>query len=226
MSSPTPSKPRRRGRPPTNTPGVPGDARVHLLDTAIQLFATQGISATPLSQIARKAEVTPALLHYYFGSKEKLVESLVEERLLPLTLQLGQSLNSSGAQNLRETLQTLVGSLMDLLAANPWFPQLWLREVLQEGGQLRDYLIGRLAPVLAHKVRDLVAAAQARGEINPELEPRLFMVTLIGLSVFPFAAQPVWRSIFPAEDITAEVMKRHVLSLLLHGLAPPSTPSG
>lgn len=224
MSNPKSPTPRPRGRPPA-TPGETADARLHLIDTALHLFATQGITATPLSQIARKAEVTPALLHYYFGSKEKLVESLVEERLLPLTLQLGQTLNPN-TQTLRETLQHLVGSLMDLLAANPWFPQLWLREVLQEGGQLRDYLVGRLAPVLAHKVRDLVAAAQARGEINPELEPRLFMVSLIGLSVFPFAAQPVWRSIFPAEDITAEVMKRHVLSLLLHGLQAPPPPSG
>ncbi|MCQ4164537.1 TetR/AcrR family transcriptional regulator [Tahibacter harae] len=226
MSIPRKPAPRRRGRPPAKTiPGEAADIRLHLLDTALHLFATQGITATPLSQIARKAEVTPALLHYYFGSKENLVESLVEERLLPLTRQLGQTLKPS-PRDLRETLQHLVGDLMDLLAANPWFPQLWLREVLQEGGQLRDYLVGRLAPVLAHKVRDLVAAAQARGEINPQLEPRLFMVTLVGLSVFPFAAQPVWRSIFPAEDITPDVMKQHVLSLLLHGLEPPPVPPG
>lgn len=226
MSIPQKPQPRRRGRPTADTtPGEAADVRIHLLDTALHLFATQGITATPLSQIARRAEVTPALLHYYFGSKEKLIESLVEERLLPLTLQLGQSLGA-GAKTLRETLHLLVGSLMDLLAANPWFPQLWLREVLQEGGQLRDYLVGRLAPVLAHKVRDLVAAAQARGEINPQLEPRLFMVSLIGLSVFPFAAQPIWRSIFPAEDITPEVMKQHVLSLLLHGLEAPPSPCG
>ena len=50
------------------------------------------------------------------------------------------------------------------------------------------------------------------------LEPRLLMVSLIGLTVFPLAAQPIWRAIYPAEDITADVLRRHVLALLLRGL--------
>ncbi|TDR40381.1 TetR family transcriptional regulator [Tahibacter aquaticus] len=225
MSRPPASPPRRRGRPAAHSgPGSAADVRAQLLQSALQLFAEQGIAATPLSQIARKAQVTPALLHYYFGSKEKLVEALVEEHLLPLSAQLGLGL-ASGPRTLREAIEALVGNIMDLLGANPWFPQLWVREVLHEGGQLRHYLVQRMAPALALKVRDLVAAAQARGEINADIEPRLFMVSLIGLTVFPFAAQPVWRAIYPADDITPQTLRKHVLALLLHGLEPrsPST---
>jgi hypothetical protein len=36
--------------------------------------------------------------------------------------------------------------------------------------------------------------------------------------VFPLAAQPIWRSIYAADDITPEVLRRHVLALLLRGL--------
>lgn len=215
-----PAPPRRRGRPSAETvPGGDADARGHLLQAALELFAQQGIAATPLTQIARRAEVTPALLHYYFGSREKLVEALVEERLLPLTQQLAQGL-AGGANSLSEAVERLVTSLIGVLSANTWFPQLWVREVLSEGGHLRELLVQRMAPLIAHRLRDLVAAAQARGEINPDLDPRLFMVSLIGLTAFPIAAQPVWRSIFRADDITPDVLRRHVLSLLLHGMGP------
>src|SRR5699024_11449165 len=41
------------------------------------------IGATSLRAIAADAEVTPAMLHYYFGDKEQLKQALIEERLLP-----------------------------------------------------------------------------------------------------------------------------------------------
>lgn len=218
--TPAPPKPtpRRRGRPAGSTgPGRDADARVHLLDVALKLFAEHGIAATPLSQIARKARVTPALLHYYFGSKDKLVDALVDERLQPLSVVLGQRLAASSG-DLRGALEAFVGTMLELLSANPWFPQLWLREVLSEGGQLRKRLIERIAPHVAHRVRDLVVQAQAQGRFNRDIEPRLLMVSLIGLTVFPLAAQPIWRAIFPSDDITTDVLRRHVLALLLRGL--------
>src|SRR6478735_8142904 len=97
-NSPPPVPPvrRRRGRPATSTGPGSDDARSHLLDVALKLFAEQGIAATPLSLIARKARVTPALLHYYFGSKDKLVDALVDERLQPLSAALGQRLTEAG----------------------------------------------------------------------------------------------------------------------------------
>lgn len=215
---PRPVTARRRGRPAGSSgPGRDADARMHLLDVALKLFAEHGIAATTLSQIARKARVTPALLHYYFGSKDKLVDALVDERLQPLSATLGQRL-AGDSSNLRGALEAFVGTLLELLSANPWFPQLWLREVLNEGGQLRKRLIERIAPVVAHRVRDLVAHAQRQGRLNRDIDPRLLMVSLIGLTVFPLAAQPIWRAVFPADDITTDVLRRHVLALLLRGL--------
>ncbi|MBL8297143.1 MAG: TetR/AcrR family transcriptional regulator [Rhodanobacteraceae bacterium] len=219
--TPTPAKPstpRRRGRPAGRSgPGRDSDARAHLLEVALRLFAEHGIAATPLSLIARKARVTPALLHYYFGSKDKLVDALVDEKLQPLSAALGQGLIRSG-HDLRSALEVFVGTLIELLSANPWFPPLWVREVLSEGGQLRKRLIERVAPALAHRVRDLAAGAQAKGRLNADLDPRLLMVSLIGLTIFPLAAQPIWRAIYAADDITPEVLRRHVLALLLRGL--------
>ncbi len=56
------------------------DKRTHILDAAEQLFAEKGFDGTSVRDIASQANVNLAMISYYFGSKEKLLVSLVEHR--------------------------------------------------------------------------------------------------------------------------------------------------
>lgn len=51
-----------------------------LLDTAERLFAEHGFEGTSIRALAKEAGVNVAMVSYYFGSKEKLFEALVEHR--------------------------------------------------------------------------------------------------------------------------------------------------
>merc|ERR1711976_164009 len=52
--------------------------RSHILDSAIHSFADSGYQATSMSKIAKKAGVSKSLIFWYFESKSKLLESLVD----------------------------------------------------------------------------------------------------------------------------------------------------
>ena len=80
--------PRRPGRPRGQKSGSAN--REQLMDIALALFARHGIARISLNAIAKEAGVTPAMLHYYFSSREALVEKLVEERFMPLRSEIGQ----------------------------------------------------------------------------------------------------------------------------------------
>lgn len=54
------------------------DKREHIMNTAVSLFATKGFEGTSVRDIAAAADVNLAMIHYYFGSKEKLFESIVD----------------------------------------------------------------------------------------------------------------------------------------------------
>ncbi len=54
------------------------DKREHIMNTAISLFATKGFEGTSVRDIAAAADVNLAMINYYFGSKEKLFESIVD----------------------------------------------------------------------------------------------------------------------------------------------------
>ena len=56
------------------------DKRAHILAIAEQLFADNGFDGTSVRDIAQLANVNLAMISYYFGSKEKLLEALIEDR--------------------------------------------------------------------------------------------------------------------------------------------------
>jgi AcrR family transcriptional regulator len=56
------------------------DKRAHILAVAEELFANKGFDGTSVRDIANTANVNLAMISYYFGSKEKLLEALIEDR--------------------------------------------------------------------------------------------------------------------------------------------------
>jgi len=210
-----PGRGRRAGRPS----GDGNDLRARLLDAAIVRFVRTGIAATSLRAIAVEAGVTPAMLHYYFGDKARLIQTLVDERLLPALAALRTRLERAG-DDPRALVEGFVRGIGEVVASHPWLPSLWVREVLCEGGALRELLFSQVIPLLPQMLARRFAAAQAEGRLNPGLDPRLLVVSLVGLTLFPAAGAPIWRRAFAAEDLAVDALTEHALALLRQGVAP------
>ena len=209
-----PPKPRRTpGRPTRDS----ADQRAHLLDSAIECFVAHGIAATSLRAIASRAHVTPALLHYYFGDKEQLLAALVEERLMPALALVREHVIEAG-DDVARLVAGFVRGMGQTIEQHPWLPALWVREVLCEGGALREVMFSRVAPQMPVVLAAAFARAQARGDLNPDLDPRLLVTSLVGLTLFPAAGAPIWRRVFDADDIDARALLTHTVALLDRGL--------
>jgi AcrR family transcriptional regulator len=70
---------RRPGRPPGSS-----DTRDRILVSARELFARNGIRGTSIRAVAAMAGVDSALVHHYFGSKEKLFAAAVHIPIDPM----------------------------------------------------------------------------------------------------------------------------------------------
>ena len=57
----------------------PGVARQSLLRSAIRLLNERGIGNVSLNDVARDADLNPALVTYYFGTKDNLFQAVVEQ---------------------------------------------------------------------------------------------------------------------------------------------------
>lgn len=64
------------------------EKQIEILLVAEQLFAEEGFDGTSIREIAKIANINIAMISYYFGSKEKLLEALVLYRISGMQLHL------------------------------------------------------------------------------------------------------------------------------------------
>lgn len=57
--------------------------RQRILEIGLVLFAQNGYEATGVQEICDRAEITKPTLYHYFGNKQGLLESILEERFKP-----------------------------------------------------------------------------------------------------------------------------------------------
>lgn len=208
---------RRPGRPAAGGAGQRGQ----LIDAATALFSRQGVAGTSIKAIATLAGVTPALVHYYFKDRDQLLDAVVDERLQPLV----DSVLSPAAADAGDAAALLTGIAARLIrtaAATPWFPGLWIREIVSVDGLLRERVLDRIALRRVGTVIGALAQARARGELSAALEPPLLIVSLIGLALLPLATTHIWQRLPGADTIDTDALVRHVSALLAHGLTPPT----
>src|SRR5690348_12977169 len=118
MSTKRRSTPGRRARAPDS------DARGQLLDAALALFAERGIANTTVAQIAEAGHVTSAMIHYWFDTRERLLDAVVEERLAPLFHTIWDPVDVERGEPL-ELVRGIVSRMFDVTAKSPWLPSLW-----------------------------------------------------------------------------------------------------
>lgn len=89
---------------------VLNEKQIQILEIAEKLFSENGFDGTSVRQIAKSAQVNIAMISYYFGSKEKLLESLLLYRISDFKMQL-ESVISNNTSYL-ETLDAIIALIV------------------------------------------------------------------------------------------------------------------
>ena len=192
------------------------DARDLLLTAATELFAVHGVAATTFSMIAKRAGLTPAMLHYYFKDRDELLDVVVEERLLRIISRVWDPV-LPGADP-ADTIRGIVERLLDGIEEMPWVPSTWMREILNEGGLLRERMLRRLPYDKVRLLGSAIAQGQASGSLNPELDPLLTVFSTLGLVMFHMATINFWAETFHRRPLSRRAVQRHLVGLVLDGL--------
>lgn len=206
------------GRPPA-TDGEGQQARATLIETGARLFASQGFEGTSLRQLADGAEVTPAMVAYYFKDKAGLLEAVVRQGLSIMLEVVRSSVETRPEQGF---VAHLVERYMATLTAEPWIPQIMIREVISRDSPLRELFVEEFAIHAASLVPARVAEEMQAGLLRADLDPRFAILSLLGMCMFPFIAHPVLGPLlnFELDESFGANYGDHVYRLFLHGAAP------
>ena len=103
------------------------DTKEKLLESALRLFAEHGYAATSLRHIIADAQVNLAAIHYHFGSKEDLLDQLVQRKAEKVNLERLARLDQleAGADGRPLPVEAILGAFFlptaDSAEANPLF---------------------------------------------------------------------------------------------------------
>ena len=165
-----------------------------ILDAAHAVFIRSGTAGARTQEIAKEAGVNSALLHYYFRSKERLAEAVFTRaagQLLPTVIRIA----SDAA--LEDKVDQVVQTELVHLAKAPYLPGYILSELAhhpERAGQLVAAVTGmvpaeigmRVSAVLGRQIDERVRAGRMH-----QIAPDQFIVNLLSMCVFPFAARPM-----------------------------------
>jgi len=191
------------------------DLKTQILDTAEEFFSDFGYAATSIRRIADKADVNPALVHYYFGNKKSLLLKVMERALEPLVHAIAAMKNGPDASP-----EVIARLLLSMAAEHPNIPRLMMREVLLPGGEMQQYFTENMAPHLGGALPALLSREKAAGRMREDSDPAISAMVILAVCVFPFIAralaEPVMGIKFDADGI--ELLNQQVTELLKHGM--------
>jgi AcrR family transcriptional regulator len=152
--------------------------RRRILDAAVELFAAKGYRGTGVAALADRVGMTATGLLYYFGTKERLLQEVVEERDRIDTADPVASLTLSGLRELgRHNAETAtLTRLYVVLGA----------ESLDPGHPLHDFFVRRYETG-RDLVRSILEAERDRGRLRPHVDveqiAREVLAVLMGLEI-------------------------------------------
>jgi AcrR family transcriptional regulator len=157
-----------------------GDKAQRIVDAMRDSVASRGAAGSTFEHVAREAGVSRGLLHYYFGTKERLLVEVVRRdsdlRIARLDAMLSE------ARTIDDVLDVLVSSLTDLIENEPSFFFL-IYELFSAGRRNPDIQeeVGRLFSTTRTHVADVLRAKEGEGVLSLRFEAEAIVSYLLAL---------------------------------------------
>jgi AcrR family transcriptional regulator len=152
--------------------------RAFLLRTAAEVFARRGYSATTMNDLITASGLAKGAFYFHFRSKAELALSVLDEEQSRIAERVRDrmSLLDSAAGQLR----ALVPTMLELLTSEP---RAWSLYRLSRELHTDDAVDDRACRAMTHwvgVVTDIVARAQADGDVRADLDPAALATVIVG----------------------------------------------
>jgi AcrR family transcriptional regulator len=158
-----------------------GEKAKRIVDAMRDSVARRGAAGSTFEHVAREAGVSRGLLHYYFGTKERLLVEVVrrdaELRVTRLDERLGE------AKRIDDVLDELVSSLTDMIENDPGY-FLLLYELFSAGRRNPDiqHEVGQLFEATRSHVAKVFRAKEDEGILSLRFDAEAVVAYLLAVA--------------------------------------------
>ncbi len=204
----------------------PGVARQTLLQSAVKLLNERGPGNVSLNDVARDAALNPALVKYYFGSKEHLFEAVIEQIVGEWRAEILAAMPEDAPPE--EMLRRRARATMYFLRGYPSLMRLIRRQIMTERSKESRYFIENFMRINFEEQRKILQRGIAEGAFRP-VDPVLFFTSYMSTGDLYTFARPILQNVFGLRESDDKLFARfvdHSVDMLLDGIAArkPSRP--
>jgi AcrR family transcriptional regulator len=183
------------------------DKQIQIMEAAEKLFAEQGFAGTSVRDIAEAAHVNLAMISYYFGSKEKLMEAMFHHKGSDFKIQLESILQNKNLSPIQK-VERLIDDYIERIFKKQCFHKIMTREQLTNSSSAIVEQIYQLKQRNYSLIKQLIQEGQKSGDFKKNIDISFLMMTLTGTTSQLVNAQFYYRKINNLEALPDEEFER------------------
>ena len=154
------------------------DKQIEILLVAEKLFSEHGFDGTSIRDIAKEANINIAMISYYFGSKEKLLEALIINRISGLQLQI-ENLNKENVSPF-EKIDKLIELYITRINKNYGMYQIIHFEITSKKRDINYDAFNEVKKYNLQILKNIIEEGQSKGLFRKNINIALIPPTIMG----------------------------------------------
>lgn len=183
------------------------DKQIQILEAAEKLFAEQGFAGTSVRDIAETAHVNLAMISYYFGSKEKLMEAMFHHRGSDFKIQLESILQNKNLSPIQK-VEKLIDDYIERIFRKQCFHKIMTREQMANKSDAITEKIYELKQRNYSLIKQLIHEGQKAGDFKKNIDVSFLMMMLSGTAGQLLTARHYYKKINNLESMSDEEFEK------------------
>ena len=180
-----------------------------MLDTAEALFSQKGFDGTSVRDIAEAAGINTAMISYYFGSKEKLMEEIFERKSLNIKEKVANLLKDDSLDPL-EKMYSLVDMYIEGILSRKTFHRILLCEQIINQNPSIISMLDKMKTKNSEYINDLIRLGQKKGLFKKNIDIPMMTNTLMGTVFHTLVNLEFYKTYHHMEGLKDEEFERVV----------------
>ncbi len=163
-----------------------------ILDAATEIFQAKGLDGARMQEIAQKASINKAMLHYYYRGKEKLFQAVFKRTIQMIIPKMVQIISSD--KPLFDKIRQFTDQYVSFILEHPYIPLFVINELEKHPDIIHSIIQTNINNGVREKLNKQINEMIQKGEIKP-INPEQLFLNVLSMSIFPIMAQTSLRTI-------------------------------
>ena len=196
------------------------EKQIQIIDAAEKRFAENGFEGTSVRDIASDAGINIAMISYYFGSKEKLLEAIFNHRIKTTGSNIEKIINNNNLNPIQK-IDKFIDNYIERMMQNQSFYLLMMQEPSLKDLHHTSDIVYEAKMQNMELIKKTIQEGQAQGTFKKNIDIAMMVMTMIGTANHFITTQQFYRrynNMVNTDDLEFQKLMKKKLSHHLKAL--------